>query len=172
LEIFAPTAIDICHNAHHAQQNIMLVSAAGPSASDFSAGGLEDAGTVEIEVREIIEKVGLLESERDFLVTEGIAKILDDGSLVLAAAPDWPIQAGGRDPAEAYLRARGESGERIRLEVDAVELVPVELRVVADDDPGVVRIFDIVQRVERGEIVGALRVLTVAGAPSEGKRSA
>jgi hypothetical protein len=164
-ELIAPAVIDICNNPHHAQRNIALLSATAPGSfvAEFVAGGLRVGGAVELELIEVRRRRELVLVEKEFLVAEGIAELLDGRKPVLAGAKEMPITMGARAAARAELRGKRKTGPRIRFNVKRGELVPIKINVrLPEDKPGTARAFDVVQRGPRGEVVGALRFLTVA----------
>ena len=154
-----PSAIDICNNPHHAQRNIALLSATAPGpAAEFIAGGLDQGGEIFLAILEAEGERELLPAEQEFLIAEGIAET----RLVLAGT-DIPIRIGAHGRAKVELRARDESGQRIRLKLEPEELVPVVIHIEdPDEEPGVFRAYDVVQSGPEGELIGALRVVAVA----------
>jgi hypothetical protein len=172
--LVAPATIDICSNRHHAQRNITLLSATAPGsmAMQFIAGGLEEGGEVEIRIREVRGRRELLPVEQEFLVADGVARLLKGEQLVLAGGKKMPIYTGAQEDARVELRTREEAGERLRLRLKPGELVPVEIHLeLPEDEPGLVRAFDVVQEGREGEVIGGLRLLTVAALEEDGRQT-
>ena len=149
-----PPVFNVPTNQHHAQRNIKLAAAteAAPMVFGLHAANLgDDAEVFEFEVLPIRRKQ-LLPFENRHLLTANWLRPVHE-RLGARLRPELPA----RPP---VLQADGRKGERLKLELEAGQQIPLTVRAGrAPKEPGLHR-YDIVQRSGRnGKVVGGARLI-------------